>query len=129
MTWSAPSARAFSAFSSLPTVVMTVAPIAFAMRIAAVPMPEPPAWIRTVSPSSSFALSNSMCWTVPKVMEAQAASVMVTSSGTGTHRRALVTIRSRANPSRWKPWMPPTFSQRLSRPSRQALHSPQVWAP
>src|SRR6266852_3892032 len=37
--------------------------------------------------------------------------------------------RSRAKPSMWKPMMPPTFSHRLSRPSRQAAHWPQVLAP
>ena len=49
-------------------------PIAFAILIAAVPMPEPPAWTRIVSPGSSLALSNSMCCTVPKAIGAQAAS-------------------------------------------------------
>ena len=39
MTWSAPSAFAFAAFSSVETVVMTVAPTALASWIAAVPMP------------------------------------------------------------------------------------------
>ena len=38
MTWSAPSAFAFSALASSPTVVMTVQPICFAILIAAVPM-------------------------------------------------------------------------------------------
>ncbi len=43
--------------------------------------------------------------------------------------RAGMLTRSRAKPSTWKPMMPPTFSQRLSRPSRQALQVPQVSAP
>ena len=64
MMWSAPSAFAFSALASSPMVVITVAPMAFAILMAAVPMPEPPACTSTVSPGSSFALSNSMCCTV-----------------------------------------------------------------
>ena len=54
------------------------------MRIAAVPIPEPPAWTSTLSPGSSRALSNSMCCTVPKAIPAQAASVSLTPSGTFT---------------------------------------------
>src|SRR5665213_357352 len=38
-------------------------------------------------------------------------------------------MRSRASPSTWKPRMPATFSQKLSRPSRHAAHFPQVSAP
>jgi hypothetical protein len=53
---------------------MTVQPIALAILIAVVPMPEPPAWTRMVSPGSSLALSNSMCCTVPNATGAQAAS-------------------------------------------------------
>ena len=40
MTWSAPSAFTFSALASSPTVVKTVQPIAFAILMATVPMPE-----------------------------------------------------------------------------------------
>ena len=53
---------------------MTVQPIAFAILMAAVPMPEPPACTRMVSPGSSLALSNSMCCTVENAIGAQAAS-------------------------------------------------------
>src|SRR6266852_4115322 len=74
MTWSAPSAFAFSILASSPTVVITVQPIAFAILIAAVPMPEPPACTRMVSPGWSLALSNSMCSTVANAIGAQAAS-------------------------------------------------------
>ncbi len=108
---------------------MTVQPIAFAILIAAVPMPEPPACTRMVSPGSSLALSNSMCSTVENAIGAQAASIMLTPFGTGMTSRAGMLSRSRAKPSMWKPMMPATFSQRLSRPSRQALQAPQVIAP
>src|SRR5664279_2509858 len=74
MTWSAPSALAFSALESSPTVVMTVQPRAFAILMATEPMPEPPACTRIVSPGLSLALSNSMCSVVPKAIGAQAAS-------------------------------------------------------
>jgi hypothetical protein len=70
-----------------PTVVMTVQPIFLASWIAAVPMPEPPAWIRMVSPGSSLALSNSMCSTVPKVTGATAAPMALTPGGAGTRSR------------------------------------------
>jgi hypothetical protein len=73
MTWSAPSALAFSILSFEPTVVMTVQPMRRASWMAAEPMPEPPAWMRIVSPGSSLALSNSICSTVPKVTGATAA--------------------------------------------------------
>ena len=43
MTWSAPSALAFSILASSPTVVITLQPIAFAIRIADEPIPEPAA--------------------------------------------------------------------------------------
>ncbi len=79
---------AFSALASSPTVVMTVQPIAFAILIATVPMPEPPACTRMVSPGSSLALSNSMCCTVEKAIGAQAASRMATPGGTGMTSRA-----------------------------------------
>ena len=92
-------------------------------------MPEPPAWTSTVSPDTSLALSNSMCSTVEKAIGAQAASRNDTPAGTGITRRAGRLRRSRAKPSRWKPIRPPTFSHRLSRPSRQALHTPHVSAP
>ena len=65
---------AFSALASSPTVVITVQPIAFAILMATVPMPEPPACTSTVSPGSSLALSNSMCCTVANAIGAQAAS-------------------------------------------------------
>src|SRR5215470_1260591 len=129
MTWSAPMARALSAFASSPTVVITVQPIALAIIIATVPMPEPPACTRMVSPGSSLALSNSMCSTVENAIGAQAASRSETPAGTGMTSRASMLMRSRAKPSTWKPRMPLTFSQRLSRPSRQALQAPQVSAP
>ena len=90
---------AFSTFSSSPTVVMTVAPICLAILIALVPMPEPPACTRMVSPRSSLALSNSMCCTVPNAIGAQAASRKLTASGTGITSRAGMLTRSRANPS------------------------------
>ena len=70
MTWSAPSALTPAILESSPTVVMTVQPIAFAILIATVPMPEPPACTSTVSPASSLALSNSMCCTVEKAIGA-----------------------------------------------------------
>ena len=88
MTWSAPSALAFSILSSLPTVVITVAPTALASWIAAVPMPLPPAWTRMVWPAVSLALSNSMCSGVPKVTGAQAAASSDT-PGAGIAKRAL----------------------------------------
>jgi len=103
--------------------------MAFAILIATEPMPEPPACTSTLSPGCSPALSNSMCCTVAKAIGAQAASRSATPLGTGITRRAGMLTRSRAKPSRWKPMMPPTFSHRLSRPSRQALHAPQVRAP
>ena len=81
------------------------APIAFAILIAVVPMPEPPACTRMVSPGSSLALSNSMCCTVPKATGAQAASRKLTPGGIGTTSRAGMLIRSRAKPSTWKPMM------------------------
>src|SRR5674476_1441427 len=68
MTCSAPSALAFCALASSPTVVMTVQPIAFAILMATEPMPEPPACTRMVSPGLSLALSNSMCSVVPKAI-------------------------------------------------------------
>src|SRR6185437_11336363 len=129
MTWSAPIAFAFSALASSPTVVMTVQPMAFAILIATDPMPEPAACTRIVSPGFSLALSNSMCSVVPKAIGAQAASRSETTSGTGTTRRAGMLIRSRAKPSIWKPSTPATFSHKLSRPSRQFAHLPQVIAP
>ena len=67
---------------------MTVQPIAFAILIAAVPMPEPPACTRMVSPGWSLALSNSMCSTVENAIGAQAASRMATPFGTGMTSRA-----------------------------------------
>src|SRR5262245_42916539 len=129
MTWSAPSALALSALASSPTVVKTVAPAARAIWIAAVPMPEPPACTSTLSPASSLALSNNMCCTVANAIGAQAASRKATPGGTGMVSRAGMLTRSRAKPSTWKPMTPPTFSHRLSRPSRQALQTPQVSAP
>ena len=42
-------------------MVMMVQPMAFAIMIATVPIPEPPACTSTVSPGSNLALSNSMC--------------------------------------------------------------------
>ena len=84
---------------------------------------------RMLSPGCSLALSNSMCSTVEKATGAQAASRIDTPFGTGmTSRSGMLTI-SRAKPSTWKPMTPPTFSHRLSRPSRQALQVPQVSAP
>ena len=87
MTWSAPSARAFSILSFEPTVVMTVQPIFLASWIAAEPMPEPPAWTRIVSPGSSLALSNSMCSTVPKVTGAHGGGD-VADAGRGRNEQA-----------------------------------------
>ena len=91
---------AFSALASSPTVVITVQPIAFAILIATVPMPEPPACTSTVSPGSSLALSNSMCCTVENAIGAQAASRMAMPGGTGMTSRAGMLISSRAKPSR-----------------------------
>ena len=88
MTWSAPIALALAAFSSSPTVVITVAPMYFASLIAAEPMPEPPACTSTISPGCSFALSNSMCTAVAKVSGAQEASVGEMLFGAGTTSRA-----------------------------------------
>ena len=110
-------------------MVITVAPICFAILIALVPIPEPPACTRIVSPGSSLALSNSMCCTVPNAIGAQAASRWLTPAGTGITSRAGMLTRSRANPSTWKPITPLTFSHRLSRPSRHALQVPQVRPP
>jgi hypothetical protein len=70
-----------------------------------------------------------MCSTVPKVTVEQAASSKGTPSGTRTSSRAATFAWSRAKPSTWKPATPETFSQRLSRPSRQAAQWPQVRAP
>ena len=70
-----------------------------------------------------------MCCTVPKATGAQAACSGATPAGTRTTRRAGMVTRSRAKPSMWKPITPPTSSQRLSRPSRQARQRPQVIAP
>jgi hypothetical protein len=88
---------------SSPTVVMTVQPIFLAIMMATVPMPEPPAWTRMVSPGCSLALSNSMCCTVEKAIGAQAASRKLMPSGTGITRRAGMFISSREKPSMWKP--------------------------
>ena len=60
---------------------------------------------------------------------AQVASRKLTPSGTGITSRAGMLSKSRAKPSAWKPITPETFSQRLSRPSRQALQVPQVSPP
>ena len=68
-------------------------------------------------------------WTVPKPIGAQAASSKETPAGALTTSLAALFRNSRAKPSIWKPMMPATFSQRLSRPSRQALQWPQVSAP
>src|ERR1035437_4546677 len=87
MTWSAPSALAFAALASSPTVVMTVQPIAFAILMATEPMPEPPACTRMVSPGLSLALSKSMCSVVPKAIGAQAASRSATRAGTDYQRQ------------------------------------------
>ena len=65
---------------------MTVQPSAFAIWIAAVPMPEPPAWTRMVSPGCSLALSNSMCSTVEKAIGAQAASRSATPARDRDHQ-------------------------------------------
>src|SRR3954470_23739940 len=108
---------------------MTVQPIALAIMMATVPMPDPPACTSTVSPGSSFALSNSMCCTVENAIGAQAASRAAIPAGTGITSRDGMLTSSRAKPSTWKPITPATFSQRLSRPSRQALQTPQVSAP
>ena len=99
MTWSAPSALTPSILQSSPTVVMTVQPIALAIMIATVPMPEPPACTSTVSPGCSLALSNSMCCTVENAIGAQAASRALTPSGTGITSRSGRLISSRAKPS------------------------------
>src|SRR5664280_1551636 len=82
-----------------------------------------------VSLGLSLALSKSMCSVVPKAIGAQAASRSATPAGTGITRRADRLRHHRAKPSIWKPMMPPTFSHRLSRPSRQAAQCPQVMAP
>ena len=110
-------------------MVKTVQPIAFAILIATVPMPEPPAWTRIVSPASSLALSNSMCSTVENAIGAQAASRIATPGGTLMTSRSGMLTSSCAKPSTWKPMMPRTSSQRLSRPARHALQVPQVSAP
>src|SRR3546814_4511883 len=73
--------------------------MSFAMRIAVEPTPLPAACTRMVSPGSSLALSNSMCCTVPKVTEAQAACGQETPSGTGTRRCAGRFTTSAASPS------------------------------
>ena len=79
-----------------------------------------------VSPGSSFALSNSMCSTVEKVMAAQAASSTATPLRHRHRQPRRQFTSSCAKPSTWKPSTPETFSQRLSRPSRQARQWPQV---
>ena len=51
MAWSQPWARAIAAFSSDPTVPITVAPSAFSHWQAMSPTPPAAAWNRTVSPA------------------------------------------------------------------------------
>ena len=60
-TSSAPSARANSILSSLPTVAMTRAPTRRAIWIAALPTPLPAAWTNTVWPGESPARAMSAC--------------------------------------------------------------------
>jgi hypothetical protein len=50
IAWSAPIVLLNAALSSLPTVVIVMAPIACASWIAASPMPPEPPWLSTVSP-------------------------------------------------------------------------------
>src|SRR5438132_4180356 len=66
MVQSAPSSLAFSSFSSLPAVAMTLAPKTLATWIAALPTPLPAAQTRTVSPETRCALVASMCQAVRK---------------------------------------------------------------
>ena len=54
-TKSHPIVSARSHFSSVPAVAITVAPRCFASWIAATPVPEPAAWIITVSPAVELA--------------------------------------------------------------------------
>ena len=63
-TWSAPSARALSSFSSEPAVASTVAPTYLANWIAATLTPLPAAWINTVSPADREPTVNRPCHAV-----------------------------------------------------------------
>ena len=64
MVSSAPSARAAASFASVDAVAITRAPQSFAIWIAAVPTPEPPAITSTVSPCWIAARSTSICQAV-----------------------------------------------------------------
>jgi hypothetical protein len=56
---------------------MTFAPNAFASWIAAVPMPEEPPWMSSVSPRLSAPRSKTLCHTVKNVYGIAAASIGV----------------------------------------------------
>ncbi len=96
MTWSAPSAFAFSILSSLPTVVITRRPDRLGeldrgrADAAAAGLDED-----GLARRSSFALSNSMCSGVPKVTGAQRRRRRSTPSGAGMARRAVRLIAPR----------------------------------
>ena len=69
MRWVAPSALACSSFFSLLAVAMiAAAPASFATCTAALPMPEPAAWISTVCPACRKPRVMSTCQAVPNAI-------------------------------------------------------------
>jgi hypothetical protein len=82
MRWVAPSAFACASFFSLLAVAMIMAaPASFATCTAALPMPEPAAWISTVCPACRPPRLMSTCHAVPKAICAAAASSKRTCEG------------------------------------------------
>ena len=98
-TCSAPSARANSILSSLPTVVMTRAPTSRAIWIAALPMPLPAACTSTVWPGLSSALTSSACHDVRNASGSAAPASKLTDSCNGRQLAASTFTRSAYPPS------------------------------
>ena len=83
MRWCAPSALARSSFWSLLAVANMVAPASLATWTAALPMPEPAAWMRTLWPACSPPRLMSTCQAVPNAIWLAAASSKPTCDGSG----------------------------------------------
>ena len=94
MTWSAPWARASAAFSSEPTVPMTVAPSAFSHWQAMSPTPPAAAWKSTVSPGCTRWVRRTRYCTVSPFSIIAAARRSSIPSGSRTSRSAGTTRAS-----------------------------------
>ena len=117
MPSSSPSSPSRSSRSSLDAVASTRAPALLAIWMAAIPTPLAPAWMSAVSPAWSRPNSNRLSSAVPKGTGTQAASSVVTPSGT-TQQKGSPTARSSA----WDPSRPTVTTRSPD------CHSAHRWA-